>query len=349
MLKKIFFGMSALALFAACNEDFTDWEQPQTNPEVAAQTIEWSVVPVQETSFVLDDLTSETVQLFTVSLPENVTVDGFNVKLTGEETNYPDYNISADKDGFVSVTDLQNATAGMYSLEAVERTFTATISTNAKVAGETGTVVVSTEAAAPITVKVTPLTPEFNQFIYFIGSTDGWSAAEQKLESPSCNGVYTGFCYIADPNVWGTAFKFQNIPGNWDSQINAGSFTKMTGVSGTDNFEVDEEGVYYMEVNLANNSITLTKVTALGIIGDFNGWAGDVEMTWNATDYCYEATNPGITANGWKFRMNNDWAVNFGGSLTDLVQGGDNLSAVGTTVKFYPTRKTSNKIYCTVE
>ena len=115
MLKKIFFGMSALALFAACNEDFTDWEQPQTNPEVAAQTIEWSVVPVQETSFVLDDLTSETVQLFTVSLPENVTVDGFNVKLTGEETNYPDYNISADKDGFVSVTDLQNATAGMYS------------------------------------------------------------------------------------------------------------------------------------------------------------------------------------------------------------------------------------------
>ena len=87
----------------------------------------------------------------------------------------------------------------------------------------------------------------------------------------------------------------------------------------------------------------------MGIIGDFNGWGGDVVMTWNPTDFCYEATDPGVTANGWKFRINADWAINLGGSLTELVNGGDNLSAVGTTIKLYPTRKTSDKIYCTVE
>jgi len=36
-------------------------------------------------------------------------------------------------------------------------------------------------------------------------------------------------------------------------------------------------------------------------------------------------------------------------NISDLVGGGKNLGAVGKTIKLYPTRKTSNKIYCTVE
>ena len=88
----------------------------------------------------------------------------------------------------------------------------------------------------------------------------------------------------------------------------------------------------------------------MGIIGDFNGWGGDVEMTWNATDFCYEATGAGVNANGWKFRVNSDWGINLGGAtLDDLVANGDNITVVGNTIKLYPTRKTSDKIYCTVE
>ena len=33
----------------------------------------------------------------------------------------------------------------------------------------------------------------------------------------------------------------------------------------------------------------------------------------------------------------------------DLAANGKNLGAQGRTVKLYPTRKTSEKIYCTVE
>ena len=194
----------------------------------------------------------------------------------------------------------------------------------------------------------------FEQFVYFIGATDGWSKAEQKLALADESGIYTGYLYCADPNGWGNEFKFQKIPGNWDSQLNSGTFTGgITGdfADGGDNIKAAAgEGVYYVTLDLANNTLNAVKVNKMGIIGDFNGWGGDVEMTWNATDYCFEATNPGVNANGWKFRVNSDWGINLGGdTLDNLVANGANLSAVGNNIKLYPTRKTSDNIYCTVE
>lgn len=349
MIKKILFGLSALALFAACTDDYTDWAQPQSNAEVPAKTVDWTVAAAQQAAFVLDEVAGETVKLFNVTLPEGVSTESFNVKLTADGANYPDYNITADGQGNVSVADLQKATTEMFTIEAVERTFAAVVSSDVLVKGLEGTAAVSLVADA-FNVTIVPQKPQFAPFIYFIGATDGWSASDQKLASPTGDGNYTGFCYVADPNGWGIAFKFQRVAGSWDNEINAGTFTTKTGVTGDNNIEVAEEGVYYFEVNLAKGSISATKVNCMGIIGDFNGWAGDVVMTWNATDFCYEATNPGVTANGWKFRVNNDWGINLGGtSLNDLVNGGDNLSAVGNTIKLYPTRKTNDKIYCTVE
>ena len=51
----------------------------------------------------------------------------------------------------------------------------------------------------------------------------------------------------------------------------------------------------------------------------------------------------------WKFRVNGGWDINLGGSLNNLTAGGDNLTVAGNTVKLYPTRKTKDNIYCTVE
>lgn len=192
----------------------------------------------------------------------------------------------------------------------------------------------------------------FNPFIYFIGATDGWSASDQKLAHQG-DGVYTGYCYVADPNGWGLAFKFQRVAGSWDDEINAGTFTTKTGVTGDNNIEVAEAGVYYFTVDLANASITAMKVTNMNLVGDFNGWnaADDAQqMTWDADNYCYVITSAGVTASGWKFTTNNSWDVNLGGDTTaDLTANGANISAVGTTIKLYPTRKTSDNIYCTVE
>ena len=194
---------------------------------------------------------------------------------------------------------------------------------------------------------------KYDPFIYFIGATDGWTNAEQKLALVDANtGTYTGFLYCADPNNWGNQFKFQRVAGSWDNEINSSTFNTFDGAATNENGNIGVnagEGVYYFDVNLANGTIKATKVETMGLIGNFNSWAGDAAMTWNAEEYCFEATNVGVTADGWKFRVNGGWDINLGGSLNNLTAGGDNLSVAGNTVKLYPTRKTKDNIYCTVE
>lgn len=204
------------------------------------------------------------------------------------------------------------------------------------------------------TYSITKL--EFPEYIYFIGATDGWANAEQKLACPAFDGKYTGYIYCADPNGWGNQFKFQKTPGDWGTEINSGHFTSFEGAA-TDaggNIGVSGgENVYYFEVDLAAGSIKATEITNMNLVGDFNGWnaADDAQrMTWDAANYCYTITGAGVSANGWKFTANNDWGINLGGdALTNLVANGSNLSAVGGTIKLYPTRRGNDNIYCIVE
>ena len=196
----------------------------------------------------------------------------------------------------------------------------------------------------------------FDPYVYFIGATDGWANAEQKLALTSEGGVYTGYIYCADPNGWGNEFKFQKTPGDWDTEINTGHMTGgITGDAGDGggNFKVNEgEGVYYFTLDLAANTFNAIKVQNMNLVGSFNGWnqADDAQqMAWDAENYCFVIENAGVDADGWKFTINNSWDVNLGGTIDNLVANGDNLSVVGTTIKLYPTRKTSDAIYCTVE
>ena len=215
------------------------------------------------------------------------------------------------------------------------------------------------------TVNMTEMTYEiaainYAQFIYFVGATDGWNNDEQqrqRLESPACDGVYTGFIYMADPNGWGNEFKFQKTLGDWGTEVNSG---QMTGgitddlADGCGNFKATAgEGVYYVRLDLANSTLSGIRIQNMNLVGDFNGWnpADDAQqMTWNATDYCFEISGAGVTAAGWKFTANNAWGINLGGNaLDDLSQDGPNISVAGKTIKLYPTRKTSDKIFCTVQ
>ena len=194
---------------------------------------------------------------------------------------------------------------------------------------------------------------KYDPFIYFIGATDGWKSSDQKLALvDEAKGVYTGYVYVADPNGAGLQFKFQRVAGSWNNEINAGAFVSFGGAATNENGNIGVnagEGVYYFDVNLGEGTIKATKVETMGIMGQFNGWSSDAVMTWNAEEYCFEATKVGVTADGWKFRVNGGWDINLGGSLNNLTAGGDNITVAGNTVKLYPTRKTNDNIYCTVE
>lgn len=146
------------------------------------------------------------------------------------------------------------------------------------------------------------------------------------------------------------------MPGDWDSQLNSGSFTGgITGdfADGGDNIKaVAGEGVYYVTLNMGTMTLDAVKINNMNLVGDFNGWnPGDdaQQMTWNATDYCWEIMGAGVTSNGWKFTANNGWDINLGETPDNLKANGANLSVVGSTIKLYPTRRTSDNIFCIVE
>ena len=197
----------------------------------------------------------------------------------------------------------------------------------------------------------------YDPFIYFIGSTDGWGSNDQKLALvDEETGTYTGYVYIADPNGAGFEFKFQREQGNWDTAIGASNFVTFKDAAkdpqNGNNLGVNAgEGVYYMDVNLSEGTITATKVESMGMAGQFQDWdpLAPATMTWNAEEYCFEATMAGVTADGWKFIVNKDWPINLGGSIDNLEQDGANLTVAGNTIKLYPTRKTKDNIFCTVE
>lgn len=197
----------------------------------------------------------------------------------------------------------------------------------------------------------------YDPFIYFIGSTDAWGSSDQKLALVDDEkGTYTGYIYLADPNNAGFEFKFQRVAGSWDNAIGASNFVTFKDAAidanNGNNLGVNAgEGVYYMDVNLSEGTISATKVESMGMVGQFQGWDKEapVPMTWNAEEYCFEATMAGVTADGCKFIVNKDWPINLGGSIDNLEQDGANLTVAGNTIKLYPTRKTNDNIFCTVE
>lgn len=206
---------------------------------------------------------------------------------------------------------------------------------------------------AEMTYTITPL--DFDPYVYFIGATDGWANAEQKLALTDESGIYTGYLYVADPNSWGLEFKFQKVAGDWDSQLNSNNLTDISGgfAKGDDNIKaVEGEGVYYVTLDMASLTLNAVKVENMNLVGDFNGWnqADDAQqMTWDAENYCFVMENAGVTAKGWKFTTNNAWDINLGGTIGNLWANGDNLTVEGKTIKLYPTRKDNDNIYCTVE
>lgn len=187
----------------------------------------------------------------------------------------------------------------------------------------------------------------FVDYIYLPGNAQGWNPETAPALKHMGDGLYTGMAYMDGD------FKFTQER-KWAAEYNNSSFDTASPEFNLydhtgGNIGCSKAGVYYFEVNVVTRDLKATFVEKVGLIGDFNGWGSDFEMTWDAANLCYVAENPGITAAGWKFRINGGWDINFGGALDNLELNGGNIDVVGNVVKFYPCRTTTNNIYCTVE
>ena len=160
----------------------------------------------------------------------------------------------------------------------------------------------------------------FNEFIYEIGNESGWS--EPHALHGDGSGLYSAVIYLDGE------FKFKPNTDNWDGDWEKASGDATSGTltpDGGPNVDAAAPGFYYIKVDLREMTYALTPVSSISIIGSVRGvWDTDVDMTYNETLKCWEARET-LNAGEFKFRLNHDWAVNWGGTMDNLTQDGANL------------------------
>ena len=188
----------------------------------------------------------------------------------------------------------------------------------------------------------------FAEFIYVPGNHQGWAPDKAPaLQSPNFDGVYVGYSYLNGN------FKFTKER-NWNAEYNFNDFATKDAIffnNDGSNINISEEGFYQIKADVASSNLSAVKTT-WGIIGpaQAGGWDADTDMTWNAEDESWTATLD-LAADEFKFRANDGWTINVGGSFDNLTQDGGNMKVAeaGTyEVKLFLTRSTSDKMYCTI-
>ena len=182
---------------------------------------------------------------------------------------------------------------------------------------------------------------KFGEFFYEIGNEGGWGISHA-LYGADGDGKYTGFYYLDGE------FKFKPNADNWDDDLEYVDGTTINGTltsAGGPNCPDPGAGFYKIDLDAASLSYNLTKIESVSLIGGFNDWSGDVEMTYNTADGCWEVTTDAVSGE-FKFRANHDWGINWGGDVNALTQDGANLNiTAGThTFKLYLSYNGAHKV-----
>lgn len=171
--------------------------------------------------------------------------------------------------------------------------------------------------------------------LYMAGDANGWATNDYLAGEDGVH--FTGFMYLNQ-----NGFKFCTQP-EWKGTNYGANFDTTEG--GANITMTEDAGYYKVDVDLESKSYVLTPITTIGIIGDAtaDGWDADQNLTYvpynsetKALGY-WEAKDVVLKAGTMKFRANHDWAINWGGDVNALTQGGDNISVDAGTydIKLY--------------
>lgn len=156
--------------------------------------------------------------------------------------------------------------------------------------------------------------------LYMKGDANGWNGYDYLSGDDGVK--FTGFMYLNQ-----NGFKFTtasdwngtNYGANFDTAKDAANIT-MT----------EPAGYYKVDVDLSAKTYTLYPITSISMIGDATpgGWDADTDLTYNATERCWEIKDVHLEAKELKFRSNHSWYdpnPNWGGTPDALVQKGGNI------------------------
>ena len=332
-MKKLLIMASAALLLASCGSDeYEAWSAPQSNSAETTSTVTLTVGEASAIDF--NTVTADSVQLFVPKVVSTHPVA--SQSLTALLTyNGKTATLNASESGKVKSTELVSAVENLYGKNGDLHKVAVTVTDKVKLVRGEGF-----SLTQNVTASVTCVAPAFTQYLYMSGDANGWSFSNP-LYSAAGDGKYTGFMYLNQ-----NGFKFATQQ-DWNgTDYGTGLVEKGSNIVMT-----EPAGFYKGDVDLTSQALTYTAINRVGVIGSATagGWDSDQAMTYNAAEKCWEIKGITLTEGEMKFRANNAWELDWGGSLADITYKGGNIKvAAGKyNIKLYLLCDTKSS--CTME
>ena len=209
------------------------------------------------------------------------------------------------------------------------------------------------------TYEIKPISPRF----YFFGSFNGWDAESAKtaLMFPVTSSQFEYTIKVPDGGVWTKMWQEDGL-GDWSkcynvAKANDGTKAESGSIEISDGGSISApgSGYYTFSFNLKEMTYKWTKIenqtpteyTNISLIGEFNSWNGDEELTKAADGHNWYCTFKQQSDGMLKLRANHGWDVNWGfGSDGDwtvsdadwakvCTNGGGNIKLPAGTYRIY--------------
>ena len=179
----IYTGMFLAAIgFSACNEDFKDWADPQSNPqEESAGQLTATFAAGKDASIVMDATTADSVEI--AKLSSTTAEEGSKIavnSLTLNENHTIPFTMTEDNAFKVALSQLDSVTQEAYKSRAsVERELKIAINTSAVTPSGEGIQLVGNEVSITLKPAATPAVDPDGYYV--VGDFTGWNGTGAQL------------------------------------------------------------------------------------------------------------------------------------------------------------------------
>ena len=134
---------------------------------------------------------------------------------------------------------------------------------------------------------------------------------------PKLRGDYTGK-FQGPLTMYNMTYGFKFVhDGSWTGMAMADGLNWTLAVGAGDNLTLPN-GTYWFNVDMEAATATAFEITKVGLIGSFNGWSDDVEMTFDRETLTYVGTIALEDNAEFKVRFNGNWDYSLGDDPADL-------------------------------
>lgn len=287
----------------SCTEDYTDWANPQSNPQEEAVAFgNGSVTPVDVIN--LADVKTEKVKVASIVAPTS-SKDAY--KSSSFKINFDGQSFDIDADGNMAKADLVNYITGKYGKRPIEHDIDATLDawqSNGSIAAKMAT-------SETFQVKAVPEAPFIDAAYYLVGDLTDWGLDTKLKFAHSDADVYADpvftlmFTTTKDDQCWkiipqgnvdkGNIWAVENAPEGVVG-IEVDGDNAMSGKLLTTNSEgkkagagkIAKAGMYQMTINMMDYTYTIKQIAPeYYLVGKLQEWSDKLE---NKTCLMYAET-----------------------------------------------------------